>query len=278
MQCLSCGRILAQPLGRGRRRKFCNPACKMRHQRGTLAPVRAPRTQARPDGPVVPALHHGRFEDYAQAYRGQIDVVIVDPPYTRAALPLYAPLLAFVQTVLVEGGYFLCMPGSTFFDQVVSQCAASALEFVAVIEYRLGGLRRRQNRQHTSTGTRTWQTRHKSVLWYEQPGRRRDGIHGRHPYKRLPGGIDVIDATGDFAQDRYPDQQSLAGFQALVSRFTTRQDVILDPMCGWGTTLIAALTQHRPHVIGIEKDRARYDYACEQVALAQAQREAYQRP
>ena len=46
-------------------RQFCNAACKMRHARG--------QAPARPTFPALPAWHHGRFEDFATAYAGQVD-------------------------------------------------------------------------------------------------------------------------------------------------------------------------------------------------------------
>ena len=81
---------------RGRRRQFCNAACKMRHARGQVAPVR-------PTFPALPAWHHGRFEAYAQDYAGLVDVIITDPPYGKDNLPCYEALATFAATVLTPG-------------------------------------------------------------------------------------------------------------------------------------------------------------------------------
>jgi DNA modification methylase len=129
-----------------------------------------------------------------------------------------------------------------------------------------------QGQRWTSTGKRVWMERSKPILWYERRAPKTTGARGRHPWKRFPGGTDRIvvecEAALDFDQARYPDQQSLTGFRAILGMYTTPSDVIMDPCMGWGTTLRAALSVDRKRVIGIEKDGVRYQHATKQLGLA----------
>ena len=105
---------------------------------------------------------------------------------------------------------------------------------------------------------------------FEQPGgqwRQRKG-----------GGTDLVMGDTDMDQKARPWEQSLKAFQNMVRQYTHPSDVICDSCMGWGTTPIAAVTRARFRVIGIELLADRYAFATEQVALAQVQREAYQRP
>ena len=50
----------------------------------------------------------------------------------------------------------------------------------------------------------------------------------------------------------------------LIRTYTQENDIILDNVCGSGTTCIAAIQEHR-HYIGIEKDPTYYEIACKRV-------------
>jgi DNA methylase len=253
MQCTHCGRILVQPTGRGRRRQFCNAACKMRQQRRTAAPMR-------PNFPIVPAYHLGRFEDYADAYAGQIDVIIVDPPYGRKWLPLYESLGQFAHTTLVPGGWLLCLTGSQVLSTVLPAWEAMGFEHITTgcYEVREGAS---QQRRRTSTGWYIWHEHHKLLLWYQKPG--------TQAHHRRGGTRDAIRAHVLSKHDRtthaHPWEQSLESFQEVVRNWTNPSDVICDPCMGWGTTIAACISQARRRVIGIEMQRDRYDIACQRV-------------
>jgi hypothetical protein len=258
MQCLHCAAMLVQPLGRGRRRHFCNAACKMRYRRGTVAP-------ALPDFPCLPALHQGEFQDYQDAYAGKIDVIITDPPYARATLPLYQHLAVFARAVLRPGGWLLCLTGWGIDLEVRQGFNAAGLEFLTVCCYHMPSIRSKA-RKYTSTGPRSWQEHHKPLLWYQQRGTKK--------HQRRAGGNDTIaggvsgSTTPQMDQAAHPWEQDLSAFQDLVRLYTNTADVILDPMMGWGTTLEAALSYDRHRLIGIELLPDRYAYACARIGLA----------
>ena len=269
--CQGCGQPFTRTSDQRQSRRYCADRCKMRFfrqqaQRQAIPPTSAPMPWTQP------VLHHGRFEDFGEAYREQINVILTDPPYDRAALPVYAALARLASTVLVPGGYLLCLVGKGLLPEIVALLAVPPLEYVTSIDYVFPGVHA-QGKRRTSTGLRVWQERAKYVLWYERKAPPRpQGARGRHPFKRFPGGTDRIvvefEAALDFDQERYPDQQSLTGFRALLGMYTTPQDVILDPCMGWGTTLKAAVSVDRTRVLGIEKDGVRYQHACQQLGLA----------
>ena len=101
MVCVVC--FSAMPHTRASKR-FCSDACRQKfyRQRQTL------RVQGLSDTPVC---HLGRFQDYQEAYAGKIDVLITDPPYARATLPLYDDLATCARAVLRPGGWLLCLTG-----------------------------------------------------------------------------------------------------------------------------------------------------------------------
>lgn len=270
--CQGCGHPFTRTEGQRQSRRYCTDRCKMRYFRQqALRQARPPTTAPMPW--EAPVLHHGRFEDFAEAYRGQIDVLLVDPPYDRASLPVYDALQALASTVLVPGGYFLCLTGKGLLPELLPRLSVDTLAYVTVIDYVYTNAVQAQGWTWTATGKRVWQERAKPLLWYERTAPPRPpGTRGRHPFKRFPGGTDRIEvqAEPDLAaqQQRYPDLQSLAGFRAILSMYTTPSDVILDPCMGWGTTLQAALSVDRRRVIGIEKDGIRYQHARQRLGLA----------
>ena len=110
-RCAYCHAVLTQ-LVRGRRKRFCDVYCKNQYayhgpQRSNPWPL--------DDQPI---LHCGPFQRFAAAYRDAFDVIIVDPPYSRASLPLYRDLGAFAMVTLKVGGWILCMTGDAIAAEV----------------------------------------------------------------------------------------------------------------------------------------------------------------
>jgi hypothetical protein len=194
-----------------------------------------------------------------------VDVLITDPPYARATLPLYEDLATFARTVLRPGGWLLCLTGWGIDLEVRQMFNISGLEFKTVCCYHMPSTRSKA-RKNSSTGWHEWQEHHKPLLWYQQPGTKK--------HHRRAGGNDLIQAGVSGSKTPHMDQQvheweqDLHAFAEIVRLYTNGPDVILDPMMGWGTTLTAAVSLDRQHVIGIEVLPERYAYACQQLGMA----------
>jgi len=86
---------------------------------------------------------------------------------------------------------------------------------------------------------------------------------GSPPRPEKPIG-DVLDwaYTGNCL---HPTQKPVSALTPLISAFTMKGDLILDPFCGSGSTLVAAKSLGRRY-LGIELDPAHYETACGRVA------------
>jgi DNA modification methylase len=51
----------------------------------------------------------------------------------------------------------------------------------------------------------------------------------------------------------HPTQKPIVALKPLIEAFTQKQDLVLDPFCGSGSTLLAAKILNR-HYLGIELD------------------------
>lgn len=212
----------------------------------------------------LPAWHHGGCEDYAQAYAGQVQVIITDPPYGRKHVPIYQALARFAATVLAPKGYLICMCGWEELREVLNVVHAEqpGLLPLGQIGYYMVGNHGGQGRRPETD--QVWTRHHKCVLWYQQAGGKR--VH------RRSGTTDVIVVPQPtrtlLDKARFKWEQNVAGFEKLVERYTNNEDVICDPMMGAGTTLIAASTMHRPRVIGIEQDAPTFAVAQARLSAA----------
>jgi site-specific DNA-methyltransferase (adenine-specific) len=62
----------------------------------------------------------------------------------------------------------------------------------------------------------------------------------------------------------HPTQKPVSALKPLIRAFTDPGDIVLDPFCGSGSTLIAARALERSY-IGIELDPQHHRTACERV-------------
>ena len=255
LTCLECD----TPLTFHRHSKqFCGNTCCQRFRR---------RERARPVGlPDLPALHYGRFEDYQARYTGLIDCIIVDPPYAREFLQLYAALAQFALATLVPGGHLLCLTGWGIAHEVETMFRAADLEFLYGIAYVMPGATS-STPKWTSTGKRMINQQTKPILWYQKRGTRSRGEHRKVGSSGLIGNNIRAKNTQNRAEFKW--QQDLPAFQHLLYVYTNKYDVICDPCMGSGTTLVAALTKGRCRVIGIDCNREAYSQAVGRVQAVQ---------
>lgn len=194
-------------------------------------------------------LYHGRFQDVLSILpAASIDACITDPPYARSAVPLYHDLAALLRTALVDGGSFLPILPHYAVPEILAAVGAH-LRWRWLLAWHQGA-----PYASMAMGVRV---HYKPIGWW---------VKNRWPKGR--GFIDdALDTFGrKSAKDLHPWQQDSPWATYCLS-FVPSGGLILDPMMGSGTLLLAAAEQGRP-AIGIDSDEA----CCEMVATRLSQR------
>jgi hypothetical protein len=149
-----------------------------------------------------------------------VALILTDPPYHKASVPLYGSLAEVSAHVLQPGGSLLAMCGQSYLPEILALMTPH-LRYQWLFASRLSG-----------RGTAVWARRvhnHWRALVWCVHGTYRAGFQG-----------DFLKSDG---QDKrfHAWGQSIADFAALIERFTAPGDLICDPFCGGGTTGKAAL-------------------------------------
>jgi len=177
--------------------------------------------------------------DFADTLSGESDVydhIITDPPYDKAALKEWEKLSKTASDVLVDGGLLIAYSGTYHLDDVFDALNKHLEYYWQCIVV------------HADTGSRVWprniRTNYKPILVFAKP-----------PVEKLEGlAHDVIEGKGR-EKDDHEWQQALDESERLIDRLTEPNDLILDPMCGSGTTGVAAVKkQRRVHLIDRDPD------------------------
>lgn len=84
-----------------------------------------------------------------------------------------------------------------------------------------------------------------------------------NPNKRVPRSIQKFNTEVGF----HPTQKPVALMEYMIRTYTNKNNLVLDNTMGSGTTGVACLNTNRMF-IGIEKDKAYFDIACERINKA----------
>jgi DNA methylase len=236
---------MTKPRG-GRPRKYKNVAAKQRAYRRRRKRAADPRHAAKDaryalmrlgeQAALIPesvTLWHGDFLEMGQQIPDHsIDLILCDPPYGVSWLPYAEGFGMLCARVLKPGASLLVMYGQMYLPDLL-QTLQRYLRYHWLCAYQL-----------KSAASAVWPKRvsnhWKPLLWFTQ-GAYTGEYQG-----------DVL--MGDGKDKRFHAWgQSAALFAALVRRFTVPGEVILDPVCGGGTTRAVALTLRRKF-IGIDCD------------------------
>jgi DNA modification methylase len=161
------------------------------------------------------------------------DAVITDPPYPKEFIPMYAGIWSCCDLALKDGGACFAMVGQYCLPEVIRS-------FPQSWEYLWCGCFE-QRSMAVSIWPRGISSAWKPLL-----------IYGKGFKKFKPWKYDVISSAGFYQDDKTGHEwgQEEGQFATLINRFEIG-DLILDPLCGNGTTLVAAKNQNR-RAIGIE--------------------------
>ena len=194
----------------------------------------------------IAGLHVGDFREVlADLPDNSIDLIFTDPPYDKGSLSLYGDLAQLGLRVLAEGGSLACYAGQYALPSIFPLMTPH-LRYQWAFAVRHSGGHRRMH------GWRV-RVRWKPLLWFAK---------GQYKGEYL---IDMLDSKpGDkIAHDH---AQGHAEAVYLIENLCPRGGMVLDPMCGSGTTLVAAKRLSRKF-IGVEIDK---DTACVANAMLEA--------
>ena len=174
------------------------------------------------------------FKDY-KGDKAAAAAVITDPPYSDDYLALYEELGSFAEYHLRDGGSLLAMVGQASLPAVIL-AMSPYLTYHWTMAYVMPGAHLLMYQLHVNNAF-------KPVLWF---------VKGKYAGQSV---TDLV-AAGPAEKDAFNWQQGESGFAKLVTDFSRPGDLVIDPMCGSGTTGVAAVGMGRKFV-GIDIDSTR---------------------
>jgi site-specific DNA-methyltransferase (adenine-specific) len=162
-----------------------------------------------------------------------LDLILTDPPYDPGSLALFGDVAKLARRVLKPGGLLLTYAGAMYLPDILARMT-SHLDYLWMlyVEHR-GGRRHLRKANVIQMG--------KPFLWFVKPPRR----------VWWPTFADRVGFGRE--KDHHPWQQAVGEAEYVVERLCPEGGWVLDPMCGSGTTLVAAKRLGRSYV-GMEID------------------------
>ena len=196
-------------------------------------------------------LYNGDFRNCSrQIHDNSIDLIFTDPPYDKKSVPLYSDLALIAQRVLKPGGSLITYCGTYALEEILQYMKDAGLHYHWIFAIKLKGP---YARFWEANVTFKW----KPMLWF---------VKGNKP--------SIVEFVADLIDSSTPEkilskyEQPTVEAEHIISRLTVENQVILDPMMGYGTTGIAALNLNR-RFIGIELNEAAFRSATARINQCQ---------
>jgi site-specific DNA-methyltransferase (adenine-specific) len=169
-----------------------------------------------------------------------VSLIFTDPPYDQSSIQLYEDLAIQAARVLQPGGSIVAYCGTYALPQVLNLMDVEGLRFWWMFAVK----HERATRFPGKFVFVEW----KPMVWFVKGVKKSrnyisDFIHSKKPDK----------STHDWAQSNVEASY-------VIEHLTNRKDLIVDPMCGTGTTCFSAHELGRK-TLGIELDKGHYNRA-----------------
>jgi hypothetical protein len=216
-----------------------------------LLAKRAKKSRIRPSAPPDGSVHKGpRWRLDCVDMRewnvraNSVDLIVTDPPYDRASIPLYRDLSAFATRTLKPGGLLFAYAGLLYLPQIMENLGSELNYVVQMVIV--------QNARKTPIHCIKVNGLYRPVL-----------VFSKGKYKPERWIDDLIVARTGPEKDRHPWQQSVDPVLQLLERSSDPGDLVCDPFTCTGTTGDAALQlgrrflgcEIRPDMVVLAKDR-----------------------
>jgi site-specific DNA-methyltransferase (adenine-specific) len=179
-----------------------------------------------------------------------VDLILTDPPYGGGALPLWSDLGALAARVLKPGRALVALTGQLRLGEVIGALTEHLTWVWLGVIPRSGAAS-----PVVARGLRI-DSRFTPVV-----------VLSAGHYEPRGNFLDVIksDETRKGLKAEHPWEQPVGPFLELVEAFSKPGELVLDPLCGTGTTGVAALQLGRPF-LGVDKDKAAVSLASERLS------------
>lgn len=178
---------------------------------------------------------------------GSIDAIITDPPYAFRYLPLYEELSRKASEWLKPNAPCIVMIGQSWLELSL-ELLSKHLNYIWSLCYYSPG-------KSTQIMGRKIKSNWKPLIYL---------VNGKNEGEHINDWVDA----GSYDKSHHDWGQTVEGMAQVVERFTVKNDVVLDPFCGSGTTGVASVKLDR-YFIGIDSDDVAIKQARERLRKAE---------
>ena len=163
-----------------------------------------------------------------------VNLILTDPPYGKQYLHLWDELGKVAQRVLKPGGFLVTYSGQAFLPEVLDSLRKHLKYFWTIALKHTGST----TIIDASNARNQWKP---IIIFYKEP-------------LKLPKVfMDMIEGEQG-EKELHEWSQSVSESTKLLENFSKPNDLVVDPLCGSGTVLLAALQEKRK-AIGIELNK-----------------------